>query len=171
MPRRRLSIRRASLVPEELLDAAPSQQTVADKGENKISISNENENSFNADASADSEAGKFKSKASIAAKQLTPTDAATGFGFFNDDEEEKRNSRKKAARRRSMRRRSLRPSPRKAKSKDAAGSTSAAIKEKKDPAQLKTLYSAIIKMCAQNKITEKNCWNDFIDNIDEILAM
>lgn len=25
-------------------------------------------------------------------------------------------------------------------------------------------------MCAQNKITEQNCWNDFIDNIDDILV-
>ena len=167
MPRRRLSIRRASLVPDELLDAAPSQ-TVASKGGVSAEIANENSN-----ANANAEASDPKAKAAAAAaKQLTPTDAATGFGFFNDDEEEKRNSRKKAARRRSMRRRSLRPSPRKSKSRDsAAGAAPAVIKEKKDPAQLKTLYSAIIKMCAQNKITEKNCWNDFIDNIDEILDM
>ena len=70
-----------------------------------------------------------------------------------------------------MRRRSLRPSPRKIQRKDEGDANTAQTKEKKDPAQLKTLYSAIIKMCAQNKITEKNCWNDFIDNIDEILAM
>ena len=68
-------------------------------------------------------------------ENMTPKN--TNIAFFNDDSTEKRKSREKVKRRRSLRRRSLRPSPRKNKKG----------KKKKDPAQLKALYSAIIKVC------------------------